>query len=65
MTVLIVDDHPSFRASARTLLEAEAYEIVGEAENGAAALKRPRPAFSGALFVLWLTRGERAFAARR
>ncbi len=39
MTVLIVDDHPSFRASARTLLEAEGYEIVGEAENGAAALE--------------------------
>jgi DNA-binding NarL/FixJ family response regulator len=38
MTVLIVDDHPSFRASARTLLEAEGYEVVGEAENGAAAL---------------------------
>ena len=29
MTVLIVDDHPSFRASARTLLEAEGYVIVG------------------------------------
>jgi DNA-binding NarL/FixJ family response regulator len=39
MKVLIVDDHPSFRASARTLLEAEGYEIVGEAENGAAALE--------------------------
>jgi DNA-binding NarL/FixJ family response regulator len=39
MTVLIVDDHPSFRASARTLLEAEGFEIVGEAENGAAALR--------------------------
>ena len=39
MTVLIVDDHPSFRASARELLEAEGYEIVGEAENGAAALQ--------------------------
>jgi DNA-binding NarL/FixJ family response regulator len=39
MTVLIVDDHPSFRASAKTLLEAEGYEIVGEAENGAAALE--------------------------
>jgi len=38
MTVLIVDDHPSFRASARELLEAEGYEIVGEAENGAAAV---------------------------
>src|SRR5256886_16677734 len=39
MTVLIVDDHPSFRASARTLLEAEGYEIVGEAESGVAALR--------------------------
>ena len=39
MTVLIVDDHPSFRASARTLLESEGYEVVGEAENGADAVK--------------------------
>ena len=39
VTVLIVDDHPSFRASARTLLEAEGYEIVGEAENGATAVQ--------------------------
>jgi len=30
-TVLIVDDHPSFRASARMLLESEGYEVVGEA----------------------------------
>jgi DNA-binding NarL/FixJ family response regulator len=39
MTVLIVDDHPSFRASARTLLEAEGYEVVGEAEDGESALR--------------------------
>jgi len=39
MTVLIVDDHPSFRASARTLLEAEGYEVVGEAENGVTAVE--------------------------
>jgi DNA-binding NarL/FixJ family response regulator len=38
MTVLIVDDHPSFRASARTLLEAEGYEVVGEAEDGESAI---------------------------
>jgi CheY-like chemotaxis protein len=37
-TVLIVDDHPSFRATARTLLESEGYEVVGEAEDGASAL---------------------------
>src|ERR671928_1010030 len=36
--VLIVDDHPSFRASARSLLEAEGYEVVGEAADGAEAL---------------------------
>ncbi len=37
-SVLIVDDHPSFRASARMLLEAEGYEVVGEAEDGETAL---------------------------
>ncbi len=36
--VLIVDDHPSFRASARKLLESEGYEVVGEAADGAEAL---------------------------
>ena len=36
--VLIVDDHPSFRASARVLLEAEGFEVIGEADNGASAL---------------------------
>src|SRR3954452_2877041 len=34
VTVLIVDDHPSFRASARALLEAEGFDVVGEAEDG-------------------------------
>lgn len=33
-TVLIVDDHAEFRASARALLEADGYEVVGEAEDG-------------------------------
>jgi two-component system response regulator EvgA len=37
-TVLIVDDHPSFRASARRMLEADGYVVVGEAEDGAAAV---------------------------
>jgi DNA-binding NarL/FixJ family response regulator len=39
-TVLIVDDHPSFRRSARSLLESEGYVVVGEAANGAEALSR-------------------------
>lgn len=35
---LIVDDHPSFRATARALLEAEGFEVVGEAADGRSAL---------------------------
>jgi len=38
-TVLIVDDHPSFRASARAMLEADGFEIVGEAGDGTLALE--------------------------
>lgn len=38
-SVLIVDDHASFRASARRLLESEGYEVVGEAADGASALE--------------------------
>lgn len=41
-TVLIVDDHPSFRQMARALLESEGYEVVGEAENGASAIEEAR-----------------------
>jgi DNA-binding NarL/FixJ family response regulator len=39
VTVVIVDDHPSFRTSARTLLELEGFEVVGEAADGASGLK--------------------------
>ncbi len=38
-SVLIVDDHPSFRASARMLLEAEGFDVVGEANDGLSALR--------------------------
>jgi DNA-binding NarL/FixJ family response regulator len=38
-TVLIVDDHAAFRASARALLEAEGFEVVGEAADGAGAVE--------------------------
>jgi DNA-binding NarL/FixJ family response regulator len=37
-TVLIVDDHPSFRSVARMLLETEGFDVVGEAPDGEAAL---------------------------
>ena len=41
-TVLIVDDHPAFRAAARRLLELEGYVIVGEAEDGQSAIDAAR-----------------------
>jgi DNA-binding NarL/FixJ family response regulator len=37
-TVLIVDDHAAFRASARALLQAEGFEVIGEATDGAGAV---------------------------
>ena len=38
-TVLIVDDYPGFRRTARTLLELEGFEVIGEAEDGGSALE--------------------------
>jgi DNA-binding NarL/FixJ family response regulator len=40
--VLVVDDHPSFRATARLLLESEGFEVVGEAPDGAGGLRAAR-----------------------
>jgi DNA-binding NarL/FixJ family response regulator len=45
-TVLIVDDHDDFRASASALLEAEGFAVVGEAADGMSAfsaVERLRP----------------------
>src|SRR5215208_2903784 len=41
-TVLIVDDHAAFRRSARRLLEAEGFQVVGEAADGTDALAKAR-----------------------
>jgi DNA-binding NarL/FixJ family response regulator len=38
-TLVIVDDHPSFRASARAILEAGGFEVIGEATDGTSALR--------------------------
>ena len=38
-TILIVDNYAPFRDSARSLLESEGFEVVGEAENGVTALR--------------------------
>lgn len=39
MTTLIVDDHAGFRTSARVLLEMEGYAVIGEAADGASAVR--------------------------
>ena len=41
-TVLVVDDHPSFRRFARRLLEAAGFTVVDEAGDGASALAAVR-----------------------
>ena len=38
-TVLIVDDHAAFRTSARALLQAEGFDVIGEATDGAEAVE--------------------------
>lgn len=70
-TVLIVDDHSGFRLTARALLEAEGFEVVGEAESGVTGLRAARqlqpdvvlldvqlPDFDGFEVASRLTRGN-------
>jgi len=40
--LLIVDDHPGFRARARDLFEADGFDVVGEAVDGDSALAAAR-----------------------
>ena len=39
LRVLVVDDHDLFRTGLRNLLEQEGVNVVGEAENGEAAIR--------------------------
>ena len=41
-TVLIVDDHAGFRRTVRALLEADGFEVVGEATDGCSAIAEAR-----------------------
>jgi DNA-binding NarL/FixJ family response regulator len=50
-TVLIVDDHPGFRSFARALLEAEGFDVVGEAADGASALALARTLAPGLVLL--------------
>jgi DNA-binding NarL/FixJ family response regulator len=40
--VLIVDDHVGFRLRARVLLEAEGFDVIGEAADGASGIAEAR-----------------------
>ena len=39
ITVLIVDDHPTFRSFARDLLESEGFDVIGESPDGTSAVE--------------------------
>ena len=41
-TILIVDDHRDFRDAARALLEADGFDVVGEAADAATGLRATR-----------------------
>jgi DNA-binding NarL/FixJ family response regulator len=41
-TFLVVDDHPTFRKTARVLLKSAGFEVVGEAADGASAIEAAR-----------------------
>ena len=65
-TVLIVDDHPTFRRLARRLIEDAGFTVVGEAVDGASALTavrelRPMPFSSMSCFPIG--RGSRSPAS--
>jgi DNA-binding NarL/FixJ family response regulator len=38
-TVLIVDDHETFRSFARALLETEGFDLIGEAADGTSGIE--------------------------
>src|SRR3954454_22394876 len=39
MTLMIIDDHRSFRAAARRVLESAGFDVIGEAADGESALE--------------------------
>jgi len=41
-TVLVIDDHPGFRGTARRLLEGDGFEVVGEAGDAATGVAAAR-----------------------
>ena len=41
-SLLIVDDHPGFRSMARAMLQADGFDVVGEAADGREAIRIAR-----------------------
>lgn len=41
-TVLVIDDHPGFRGTARRLLEGDGFEVIGEAGDAATGVAAAR-----------------------
>jgi DNA-binding NarL/FixJ family response regulator len=41
-TVLVIDDHEGFRACARRLLQAEGFQVIGEAADAASGIEAAR-----------------------
>ena len=63
--VLVVDDHAGFRSCASELLQAEGFEVVGEAEDGASALARAAELRAGARPARHPASGHRRLRGRR
>jgi DNA-binding NarL/FixJ family response regulator len=61
-SVLIVDDHRRFRASARALLESEGFDVVGEAADGDAALREAAALRPGLVLLDIQLPGQDGFA---
>jgi DNA-binding NarL/FixJ family response regulator len=63
--VLIVDDHPRFRRFARSLLEVEGLEVVGEAEDEASAVEAVGRLRPGVVLLDVLLPGRDGFAVAK
>jgi len=60
--VLIVDDHPGFRRFARRLLQAEGFDVIGEAEDEASAVAEVERLRPGVVLLDVLLPGRDGFA---
>jgi DNA-binding NarL/FixJ family response regulator len=63
--LLIVDDHPSFRRFARTLLESEGFDVVGEADDEASAMEAAVRLRPGLVLLDVLLPGRDGFAVAK